>query len=77
MTSSGPTSSSGGSNSFVEQTVSLLGTTVAYMRLPALVSTVREPEQPPNMGLLMLIVKGFAAVLTTLLWFKQKCVLPP
>ncbi|KAI5866979.1 alpha/beta-hydrolase [Durotheca rogersii] len=45
--------------SYLEQTVSLLSTVAAYMRLPALAST------------------GVAAVLTTLLYFKQKALIYP
>ncbi|KAK2481235.1 hypothetical protein H9L39_06874 [Fusarium oxysporum f. sp. albedinis] len=52
--SNSPTSQT--SNSYVEQTVSVLSSVASYMRLPALAST------------------GLAAVLTSLLYFKQKSV---
>ncbi|CAI4216452.1 unnamed protein product [Parascedosporium putredinis] len=52
-----PPSSS--SNSYLEQTASLLSTVATYMRLPALAST------------------GIAAVLTSLLYFKQRALIYP
>ncbi|EWG48269.1 hypothetical protein FVEG_08098 [Fusarium verticillioides 7600] len=55
--SNSPTSQS--SNSYVEQTVSVLSSVASYMRLPALAST------------------GLAAVLTSLLYFKQKALIYP
>ncbi|KAK1636917.1 Alpha/Beta hydrolase protein [Colletotrichum phormii] len=47
------------SNSYLEQTASMLSTIGAYMRLPAIAST------------------GIAAVLTSLLYFKQKALIYP
>ncbi|EXA50299.1 hypothetical protein FOVG_03080 [Fusarium oxysporum f. sp. pisi HDV247] len=55
--SNSPTSQT--SNSYVEQTVSVLSSVASYMRLPALAST------------------GLAAVLTSLLYFKQKALIYP
>ncbi|KAI3544996.1 hypothetical protein CABS01_04262, partial [Colletotrichum abscissum] len=52
-------SASPSSNSYLEQTASMLSTVGAYMRLPAIAST------------------GIAAVLTSLLYFKQKALIYP
>ncbi|CAK7246144.1 MAG: bem46 protein, variant [Sporothrix thermara] len=58
--SSPPSGSGGGAAaSFLEQTVSLLGSAASYMRLPAIAST------------------GVAAILTSLLYFKQKTLIYP
>ncbi|ERS99821.1 protein bem46 [Sporothrix schenckii 1099-18] len=59
--SSPPSGSGGGAvtATFLEQTVSLLGSAASYMRLPAIAST------------------GVAAVLTSLLYFKQKALIYP
>ncbi|KAK8089768.1 hypothetical protein PG997_004729 [Apiospora hydei] len=62
MSPSSSPSSAGPTTSYLEQTVSLLSTVASYMRLPALASTVAQ---------------GVAAVLTSLLYFKQKALIYP
>ncbi|KAF6810318.1 hypothetical protein CSOJ01_06389 [Colletotrichum sojae] len=92
MSSSNSPSSS--SSSYLEQTVSMLGAVGAYMRLPAIASTVwpfpplRPTDCPSSHTDTSIFLSatpplgrspemGIAAVLTTLLYFKQKALIYP
>ncbi|KAJ4197743.1 bem46 protein, variant [Fusarium falciforme] len=61
------------SSSYLEQTVSILTSVAGYMRLPALASTVRRLRSKPS----SIRLNGIAAVLTSLLYFKQKALIYP
>lgn len=73
------------SNGYMEQTASLLGSVASYMRLPAIASTVCLPflHAPSGQHLFdariekadkTMSFQGIAAILTSLLYFKQKYV---
>ena len=66
----------------MEQTASMLSSAAGYMRLPALASTVghRDAFNSPikaRRRRLIVRIQGLAAVLTVLLYFKQKLVSSP
>ncbi|KAL0939128.1 uncharacterized protein CTRU02_205738 [Colletotrichum truncatum] len=91
---SSPNSPAPSSNSYLEQSVSMLSTVGAYMRLPAIASTVwqfpppRPTDCPSSLTDTSIFLSatpplgrspemGIAAVLTTLLYFKQKALIYP
>ncbi len=68
-----PPPSSPNSTTFLEQTVALLSSVATYMRLPAIASTVSMRSLPAVLvSANHFLYQGVAAVLTSLLYFKQK-----